>query len=85
MTYVLINPRRTPGGEPHWDAKIPLDALKIGLRLKLPVQCTEHGEPRKRAQCEVRGIHWAHNWIRAEYKAGSKCLSECAKIVITEE
>ena len=85
MAYVVINPRRTPGGEPRWDAKIPLDALKIGTKLRLPVQYTEKGEPRLREQCEVRGIHWAHNWIRAEYKAGSNWLSECAKIAITEE
>ena len=39
MTYILINPRRTPGGEAHWDARIP--AEKLELEDNTPTSCDE--------------------------------------------
>lgn len=84
MTYILINPRRTPGGEAHWDARIPAEKLEIGLTLRLPVNCADESKVGRVARCVVQEIHRRHNWIRVVYKNGSNCASECVKIVEEE-
>lgn len=84
MRYMLINPRRTPGGEAHWDARIPAEKLEIGLTLRLPVNCADESKVGRVTRCVVQEIHRRHNWIRVVYKNGSNCASECGKIVEEE-
>ena len=81
-TIVLINPRKGDG-RGVCDARVPLSALVPGLRLTLPVCGTGHNEPPISSSCVVRHVHYAHHWIRVEYKMGGCTLSECFKF--TEE
>lgn len=79
-TMVLINPRKGDG-RGACDARVPLRALVPGLRLTLPVNGTGHNEPPVSHRCIVRHVHYAHHWLRVEYKMGGQTLSECFKFV----
>lgn len=81
--YVLINPRSTKGCPDRFDARVPLRELVPGLRLTLPVCGTGHNEPPISSNCVVRHVHYAHHWIRVEYKMAGCTLTECFKF--TEE
>lgn len=77
---VLINPCKAYG-EVRYDARVPFSALVPGLRLTLPVNGTGHNDPPVSHRCVARHVHYAHRWIRVEYKMGGQMLSECFKFV----
>lgn len=47
----------------------------------LPVNGTGHNDPPVSHRCVVRHVHYAHRWIRVEYKMGCQTLSEYFKFV----
>lgn len=74
---VLINPRKAYG-EGRCDARVPFSALVPGLRLTLPLACSDDKTPLK-TSCVVRHVHYAHHWIRVEFQAAGKKFYECVK------
>lgn len=76
---VLINPRKAYG-EGRCDARVPFSALVPGLRLTLPLACSDDKTPLK-TSCVVRHVHYAHHWIRVEFQAAGKKFYECVKFV----
>lgn len=81
--YALINPRSTKGAPDRFDARVPLRDLVPGLALMLEVNATPEARDPVKVRCTIRHVHYAHRWIRVEYKMGGQTLSECFKF--TEE
>ena len=77
-TMVLIYPRKGDG-RGVCDARVPLRELVPGLTL--PVNGTGHNDPPVSHRCVVRHVHYAHRWIRVEYKMRCQTLSEYFKFV----
>lgn len=67
-------------------AMVPLGALKVGMRLRLPVVIGDaHETPRLTAACTVTEIHWDKHWLRCAYKAGKAILHECYQFLTEED
>lgn len=77
--YALINPRSTKGAPDRFDARVPLRDLVPGLALMLEVNATPEARDPVKARCTVRHVHYAHRWIRVEYRASGKKMYECFK------
>ncbi len=83
--YALINPRSTKGAPDRFDARVPLRDLVPGLALMLEVNATPEARDPVKVRCTVRHVHYAHRWIRVEYRASGKKMYECFKFVVEGE
>lgn len=81
MTYIRIEPERTPGGEGRYECRMPAESLVVGAKMRLQVNCGGEGTTRIKRNCTVQEINRAHRWIRVSYHAGDKILNECMKFV----
>lgn len=66
-------------------ARIPLRALRVGTRLRLPVtMASVRGETKSSALCTIIEIYEEKHWLRCEYECGKTKLHECYQYLVEE-
>lgn len=78
-SYVVIGPAASRYDSPKYDARIPMEALLPGAKLRLPVG----GEERTERGCTILRVNWGKAYILVEYFAGKR-MKETFKIAVEE-
>ena len=78
-SYVVIGPAASRYDSQKYDARIPLEALLPGAKLRLPVG----GEERTERGCTILRVNWEKAYILVEYFAGKR-MKETFKIAVEE-
>lgn len=77
--YVVIGPAASRYDSQKYDARIPMEALLPGAKLRLPVG----GEERTERGCTILRVNWGKAYILVEYFAGKR-MKETFKIAVEE-